>query len=112
MKSTYTYAASLAGAVLLVALGVGLSLWAFRQIEESGAARKHTFIVLSGADGLLFTLVDADTGHLGYLFSGDDAYLKPYYTAQNNVHDQMEALRQLTTISAARQRLDLSLIHI
>ena len=47
--------ASLVGAALLAALVVVLSFWAFRQIEDSVAARLQTYTLISNANALCQT---------------------------------------------------------
>ena len=106
MKTTHKIAVSLTGAVLLVALGVALSFWTFRQIEETADKRKHTFVILNSADDLLSALKDAETGERGYLLTGDEAFLEPYIAVSNSIAGQLEKLRQLTLIGAAHHHLD------
>ena len=106
MKTTHKIVVSLAGAVMLVALVVTISLWAFKQMEEADVARKHTFLVLNRADDLLSALKDAETGERGYLLTGDEAFLKPYLAVRDSIRGQLKELRQLTSISAAPKHLD------
>src|SRR5206468_3062716 len=58
--------ASLAGAAILAALVVVLSFWAFKQIEESIAARLRTYNLISTANALLSDITNAETGQRGY----------------------------------------------
>jgi len=69
VKAIHKILVSLAGAVIPIALGAAITFWAFGQIGEAAALRKHTFVVLSGADQLLSSLKDAETGQRGYVFS-------------------------------------------
>ncbi len=101
-----TIVASLAGAAILAALVVVLSFWAFRQIEDSVAARLHTYTQISGANALLSDLKDAETGQRGYSLTGDEAFLKPYLAVRNTIGANLEELRRLTVIDAARKHLD------
>ncbi|MEI6422903.1 MAG: PAS domain S-box protein, partial [Lentisphaerota bacterium] len=120
MKTVHKIIAWLSIATLLmVALGVGVSFWAFRQVRETADARKHTFIVLNGADDLLSALKDAETSMRGYLLTGDEAFLEPYLEMRDRIRGQLEKLRQLTLIDAACKHLDAmvplvdaSLVHI
>lgn len=106
MKNTYKIAISLTGAALLVALGISLSFWTFRQIEETADRRKHTFVVLNSADDLLSALKDAETGERGYLLTGDEAFLGPYLAVSNSIVGQLEKLRQQTLIDTAHHHLN------
>ncbi|MFA7280285.1 MAG: PAS domain S-box protein [Sterolibacterium sp.] len=106
MKATHKLIASLAGAALLGVLGVTVTFWTFEQIEEAAAQRKHTFVVLTAAEDLLSSLKDAETGQRGYLLTGDEAFLKPYLAVRSGFDDQLNKLRQLASISTARQHAD------
>ena len=106
MKTTHKTLIWLAGGALLVALGVAAAFSTFRQTEEAAEARKHVFVVLNRADDLLSALKDAETSQRGYLLTGDEAFLAPYLTVRDSVSGQLEELRQLAVIGAARQHLD------
>ncbi len=95
-----------AGAALLVALGAVISFSAFKQIEATAAARKHTFVVLSRADDLLSALRDAETGQRGFLLTGEESFLEPYAAVHDGISGRLKELRQLTQIPAARKHLD------
>src|SRR5665647_1162257 len=56
MKTAARPVAWIAIATLLVALGVALLFWTYRQTEEAAKARSHTYIVLNSADDLLSEL--------------------------------------------------------
>jgi PAS domain S-box-containing protein len=105
-KATRDIAASLVGAILLVALGAAVSFWALRQIENAAEARKHVNEVVSRADALLSELKDAETGQRGYLLTGDEAFLEPYLLVRDSIRGHREELRQLSSIGAAQKHLD------
>ncbi len=106
MKAVQKLALWLAGAALVVLLGVAVAILSFRQIGESAEARRHSFLVVGGATGLLSTLNEAETSQRGYLLTGDEAFLAPYLAARDGSRAQLEKLRQLTSIGAAHQHLD------
>src|SRR3954467_3463569 len=105
-SSTANIAASLGGAALLAALVVVLSFWAFQQIEASVEARLHTYTLISKANALLSDITDAETGQRGYSLTGDEAFLKPYLAVRNTIAADLEELRRLTQVVAAREHLD------
>ena len=90
----------------MVAMAAAIGFWSFDNIKQTAAARKHGFIVLSKADGLLSALKDAETGQRGYLLTGDTAYLQPYLAVRGRVTGDLDTLRKLTKISAASQHLN------
>ena len=106
LKAIHKILASLAGAALLVVLGVAVSLWAFNQLEQAADARKHSYLVMDNANELLSELRDAETGQRGYSITGDETFLEPYLAVRDNIDNHLEKLRQLALISDARKHLD------
>ena len=107
MKNSSKIIALLVVAVLLIAaFVVGLSFWAFSQIEQSAEARNHTFISLNSADNLLASLLEAETCQRGYLLTGKEAFLEPYLAGHDHITAKLKELRQLTSNSAALKHLD------
>src|SRR5678816_683787 len=91
--------ASLVGAALLAALVVVLSFWAFRQIEDSVAARLQTYTLISNANALLSDITDAETGQRGYSLTGNEAFLKPYLAVRKTIEPNLQELRRLATLA-------------
>ena len=106
MKANVKMALSLAGAILLVALGVVVSFRAFKQIEDAAEARRQTFVVLDRANELLSELKDAETGQRGYALTGDEAFLQPYLAVRDSISRHLDELRPLTVNGATRKHLD------
>src|ERR1035437_8913264 len=106
MKTASRPVAWIAIATLLVALGVALSFWTYRQTEETAKARSHTYIVLNSADDLLSELRDAETGQRGYLLTGDETFLEPYLAVRNGIVGRLHQLQGMTSSSAAQKHLD------
>lgn len=106
MKSTYKLAPPLSGVALLVALGVGVSFWSFKQIEELAAVRKNTYSVIDSTDDFLSSLKDAETGARGFLLTGEESFLKPYLAVRDHVMASLKMLRQQTLLSAALQHME------
>jgi PAS domain S-box-containing protein len=96
----------LASAALLLALGVALTFWSFRQIEAAAQQRQHTHDVIVAADDLLTKIIDAETGQRGYLITGDEAFLAPYLAVRENISESLAKLRQLVVVNQAIQHLD------
>ena len=106
MKSTHRFVALFSGAVLLVALGITVSFWTFRQIEEAAAVRTHTYAVINGANDFLSALKDAQTGARDYLLHGDDADLERYLAEHDSIRRRLKEVRQLTLLDVAQKHLD------
>jgi PAS domain S-box-containing protein len=106
MKMSKKTAAWLLAAVALIVLVIASSLWSFRQTENAASARDQTRILMNRSEDLLSALKDAETGQRGFLVTGDEAFLAPYLAVRNNIHSQLDELRQLTPTDAARQHLN------
>ena len=77
MKVAQKFAAWLVAALLLLAVGVFASFWAFQQIEDSARDRKLRFIEIQSATELLVQLSSAEAGQRGYFLTRDEAFLQP-----------------------------------
>lgn len=106
MKNTHKIVAWLGGAVLLVVLGVALTFWAFRQIEDAAKVRNQAYVAVKAAADLMSALKDAESGQRGYVLTGDETFLEPYTTARDNVGAHLRDLGQLALIAQADKHLD------
>lgn len=60
--------------------------------------------LLAALEGTLSTLKDAETGQRGYLITGEENYLEPYYTATKSVNDYMQRLKELIADNPTQQQ--------
>ncbi|HEV3261616.1 MAG TPA: CHASE3 domain-containing protein, partial [Gemmataceae bacterium] len=68
----------------------------------------HTYQVREKLEVLLSLMADAETGHRGYLLTGQRSYLKPYQDAVRAVDPTVAEIRALTADNPNQQRrLDL-----
>jgi PAS domain S-box-containing protein len=106
LKTTYTFVAWLVGAFLLSAAVLVPSFWVFRQTKEAAEARTLTSDLIARADGLVSSLIDAETGQRGYLLTDDAVFLEPYAAVSERIGEQLLNLRRLTLLRAAQEHLD------
>ncbi len=106
MKAAQKIVAWLGGAAALVGLGILMSFWSFRQIEEAATARQHAHVVIHNANELLSVLKDAETSERGYLLTGDETFLGLYFAGRDSIRGQLAGLRELTQLDAADKHLD------
>ena len=92
-------------AVLLLALSGWLARADLEQARATDQLGDHARSVQVGADRLLSTLKDAETGQRGYLLTGDDNYLRPYEAARARLSSDFADLGAIPQIGgeAARQ---------
>ncbi|MFT5084527.1 MAG: PAS domain S-box-containing protein [Lentisphaeria bacterium] len=107
MKTTNKNSIWLACALVLVlVIACVASLFSFfKQLKQADDIRQHTYTTLGIAQVLLSSLKDAETGHLGFLLTGDEAFLEPYLAERNDINGQLEQLQQLTNIPSSREHL-------
>lgn len=87
-------------------MAVAISIRSFDQIQQSTDVLKHASVVLSESHDLLSSLKHAETAQRAYFLTGDEAFLQPYLDARNSIDDDLNKLRELTSISAASKHLD------
>jgi signal transduction histidine kinase/CheY-like chemotaxis protein len=95
--------AAVVGGIGFLLLAVIASIIA--SVASSNADRwaAHSLMVRQ-ASGHLFSLVqDAETGQRGFLLTGNDSYLEPFYTAQKEIPPAEATLRALTSDNPAQQ---------
>ena len=84
----------LAGALLLMVVGIAFMFWSYQQISDAAVQRQHTRTMTSMANALLSGLKDAETGQRGYVLTGKETYLQPYLAARDQVIPELTALRE------------------
>lgn len=105
LKPQHKIVGLLIAAVLLVAVVISVSFWAFRELERASNARTHVTNVMNGADDLLSELIDAETAQRGFSLTGDEIFLQPYVKVREHIRPHLDALIQSTKIDAAKKIL-------
>ena len=89
--------------VALVILLVGLaSLYAVRQSSNAAGAVQHSELVRVQLERTLTTMLNAETGHRGYLLTQDSSYLEPYDKARIESQHELSTLHELTASDGAQ----------
>ncbi|NNM78855.1 MAG: PAS domain S-box protein [Gallionella sp.] len=107
MKTTTKIVIWFGAALLLVLLLVLVLFSSFRQNGNAVSWQQHTLVVINAADGLLYSLKDAEDDQRSYMATGDEAFLDNYQAARDRIAPQLAALRRLTQDNPVQQqRLD------
>src|SRR6476619_1530364 len=74
----------------LIGLGMLLTItlifgWTLQQINESDNWVEHTRNVISHNRQLLADINDAESAERGFIITGDENYLEPFYWASDNI---------------------------
>ena len=93
------------GLALAVLLVVGaVSYDSTTKLSSSAEWVRHTHQVLTGLDGLLSGMKDAETGQRGYIITGESRYLEPYNAARDLVDQKLNSVRGLTSDNPIQQQ--------
>ncbi|MDQ6904561.1 MAG: PAS domain S-box protein [Bacteroidota bacterium] len=78
-----------------------------KALKKSNLWLNHTTIVLFKSEQLLSILKDVETSTRGFVITGNDLYLRPYYIAKNKIKKTVSDLKNLTRDNAIQQeRMD------
>ncbi len=90
--------------LLLVGLEVYKAVNTVPALRQSQALVERSFEIITAAHSLDQAIQDAERGQRGFVITGDDAYLRPYFTGVQDTPGKLDDLRQLTRDSSEQQR--------
>ena len=90
-----------AALVLILTFVVGLT--SLRNVYDTSEAVARTYAVKADLEGLLSTLVDAETGGRGYVITGDEEFLESYNRARQEITGQVNHAASLLQHSAEQE---------
>ena len=93
--SLHNIAISLPMAMLAALALVGINEAGFRRSHDALEHLAHSQSTHASVNRLLRSMLDAETGHRGYLLTGEESYLEPYETSVSTVNDNLTQLRGL-----------------
>src|SRR4029077_3221763 len=85
----------IAAAILLAIAGLSYQDWSEYRRASTDALRTQQILI--SAQRLLSTTLDAETGQRGFLLTGEERYLAPYYSAIQAVSTERANLKGLMT---------------
>lgn len=83
-----------AAVIVLVAMGAGVYS-SFLQMNWQKARVEHTYKVIDTLQDILSNLKDVQSSQRGFVITGMEDYLTPYYIAEPKVREDVKALEQL-----------------
>src|SRR4051794_36166926 len=81
-----------------------LSYYSIYNLKKRAGMVNHTNIVLQQSERVMSQLKDAETGQRGFLLTGSDYFLKPYFSATENIIRSLDSLQKLTDDNPKQQR--------
>jgi PAS domain S-box-containing protein len=94
------------GLIFLFILLLGLSGVGFYLLQQSVEAEElvvQTYEVIQIAQTILASVTDMETGVRGYIISGDERFLEPYYSGFPKNDSEITLLKRLTEDNAVQQ---------
>jgi signal transduction histidine kinase len=101
----------LVGFVLLFGVIAATGFLALRQASEQ-AAIERSLDVQRRLSRILTLLLDAETGERGYVLTGEENYLEPFYSAAPRIEAEIKRLRAATGDNEAHQRQAAALLQL
>jgi PAS domain S-box-containing protein len=92
----------LASAILVIIGGVAYK--SATKLIETNSRVEQTQQRLNHLKEVLSLVTAAETGQRGYILTGEEPYLEPYYAATATVEQEIQHLKQLNTDNPKRQR--------
>lgn len=75
-----------------------------KKLTATARTVEHTHLVLQNLEGILSEAKDAETGQRGFIITGEERYLEPYKTAEEEMRKKLKAVRELTEDNPEQQR--------
>src|ERR1700742_636746 len=88
--------------VLLLFITIA-SYISIQNLLESSELVEHSNMVISTLENIISFMKDAETGQRGYLLTGNNTFLKPYYGSYENALLAVNNFQQLTADNPAQQ---------
>lgn len=102
LPATATYVAALGAALALLFVTVAAALWQTDQSVDLNADVRQSLAQRSSLRLLMRGVQDAETGQRGFLLTGEEPYLEPYFAGRNDVERELANLETFAGEDAAR----------
>src|SRR5262245_8706860 len=91
--------------ILLTVVSAWITYLNVQQKKDSTDLVIHTYKVIQSSTRLLSLLKDLESGHRGYLLTGDSTFLNPYHEALADIDDDIDTLVTLVKNNPAQLSL-------
>ncbi|WP_228126769.1 CHASE3 domain-containing protein [Candidatus Viadribacter manganicus] len=89
LPAAATYVAALSAALLLLVITVVAALWQTEQTTQLNADVRQSLAQRSSLRLLMRGVQDAETGQRGYLLTGNENYLDPYFAGRSDIEREI-----------------------
>ena len=80
-----------------------VTYWNTHMLRKGAEMVANTHEVILALENLMSTLKDSESGQRGYVITGDERYLQPYYLALTRINDGLTEVKRLTAENAEQQ---------
>ena len=97
----------LAGFIACTLILVTVTIFSFRNSEkfiDTNQWVNHTHEVLYEFDQVLAATIDAETGTRGFIITGNESYLEPYYNSRKSAIEHLDKAKRLTEDNPVQQK--------
>jgi diguanylate cyclase (GGDEF)-like protein/PAS domain S-box-containing protein len=95
MKTSQVVSTLFITAAILVSIIIAASFYTVNQNEQAGFERRQTLITMKTSARLFSNLKDAETGQRGFLLTGENNYLEPYWEVHDQIDTDLKVLRDI-----------------
>ncbi|HUI69481.1 MAG TPA: CHASE3 domain-containing protein [Spirochaetia bacterium] len=103
MKQSLTWLGLAFGFIVIILIAAG-SYYDELRYAETRDWQIHTYDVIQRLQATFSVLQDAETGQRGYVLTGQNSYLQPFYEAVAKVRDDLAGLYALTADNPSQQK--------
>lgn len=90
---------------ILFILAIGaVSYQSTIKLNETAQWKTHTYKVLNALKSMISSMQDAETGQRGFLLTGEERYLEPFYGAEKKIDQDLITLFELTLDNPIQQQ--------
>ena len=93
-----------ATAVIIMGFNAAIAPMCLSWVGQTQRDRQLVEDQLTSLRGVLELVVDAETGQRGYIITGDERFLQPYYTSVSNLPAGLSTLQELYSTDSAREQ--------
>lgn len=87
----------------ILAVIAGISYMAITGFKERAGWVEHTYLVLEKLENAFSHVKDAEASQRGFIITGEDRYLEPYYAVITIIDNEIVELRRLTADNPSQQ---------
>jgi signal transduction histidine kinase len=95
--------ALLFAAILIVSLNAWVAFRSLSVLLNEEELVQHTWQIINQVEIIMGSAKDAETGNRGYLITGEEQYLSPYFQALKDLPREMERLKLLNANNPSQQ---------